>query len=129
MISASEIRHKYFEFFQYNGHHLIPSASLIPENDPTVLFTTAGMHPLVPYLLGDRIRKAIAWLTRKNASGQTILMKLATRLIILFLKCSAIGRLAIILRTKQLLELGIFNRTKNGLVLIKSIGCFGFCRR
>lgn len=53
MISASEIRHKYFEFFQSKGHHLIPSASLIPENDPTVLFTTAGMHPLVPYLMGE----------------------------------------------------------------------------
>lgn len=53
MISAAEIRKKYFEFFQSKGHHLIPSASLIPENDPTVLFTTAGMHPLVPYLMGE----------------------------------------------------------------------------
>ena len=52
-ISASELRQKYFEFFQSKGHKLIPSASLIPENDPTVLFTTAGMHPLVPYLLGE----------------------------------------------------------------------------
>jgi alanyl-tRNA synthetase len=53
MITAKEIRHKYFEFFQSKGHHLIPSASLIPENDPTVLFTTAGMQPLVPYLMGE----------------------------------------------------------------------------
>ena len=50
---AKEIRQKYLEFFQEKGHTIIPSASLIPENDPTVLFTTAGMHPLVPFLLGE----------------------------------------------------------------------------
>ncbi len=44
----------YIDFFKSQGHHHIPSASLIPENDPTVLFTTAGMHPLVPYLLGQK---------------------------------------------------------------------------
>jgi len=45
---------KYLEFFKSKGHKIIPSASLIPENDPTVLFTTAGMHPLVPYLQGEK---------------------------------------------------------------------------
>jgi len=45
---------KYIEFFEANGHKEIPSASLVPENDPTVLFTTAGMHPLVPFLLGQK---------------------------------------------------------------------------
>ena len=44
----------YIEFFKSKGHKHIPSASLIPENDPTVLFTTAGMHPLVPFLLGQK---------------------------------------------------------------------------
>ncbi len=44
----------YLDFFKSKGHAVIPSASLIPENDPTVLFTTAGMHPLVPYLLGAK---------------------------------------------------------------------------
>ncbi|MEK7089663.1 MAG: alanine--tRNA ligase [Patescibacteria group bacterium] len=53
MVSTAEIRNKYLEFFKSKGHTIIPSASLIPENDPTVLFTTAGMHPLVPYLLGE----------------------------------------------------------------------------
>ncbi|MEI7425126.1 MAG: alanine--tRNA ligase [Candidatus Staskawiczbacteria bacterium] len=52
-ISSAELRKKFLEFFKKNGHSIIPSASLIPENDPTVLFTTAGMHPLVPYLLGE----------------------------------------------------------------------------
>jgi alanyl-tRNA synthetase len=50
---ASEIRSKFLRFFKERGHAVVPSASLIPENDPTVLFTTAGMHPLVPYLLGE----------------------------------------------------------------------------
>ena len=51
---AIEIRNKYLEFFKRHGHAVIPSASLIPENDPSVLFTTAGMQPLVPYLLGEK---------------------------------------------------------------------------
>src|SRR3989344_1253502 len=54
MITASELRQKYLQFFASKGHKIINTASLIPENDPTVLFTTAGMHPLVPYLLGQK---------------------------------------------------------------------------
>lgn len=53
-MTANELRTKYLEFFKSKGHAVIPSASLIPENDPTVLFTTAGMHPLVPYLMGEK---------------------------------------------------------------------------
>ena len=61
-MTSKEIRKKYLEFFSAKGgsasggegHKVIPSASLIPENDPSVLFTTAGMHPLVPYLLGEK---------------------------------------------------------------------------
>ena len=52
-MKAIEIRNKYLNFFKSHGHAVIPSASLIPENDPSVLFTTAGMQPLVPYLLGE----------------------------------------------------------------------------
>ncbi len=52
-ITANELRKKYIDFFVSKGHKQISGASLIPENDPTVLFTTAGMHPLVPYLLGE----------------------------------------------------------------------------
>ncbi|MGY5861188.1 MAG: alanine--tRNA ligase [Candidatus Thorarchaeota archaeon] len=50
---ANELRKKYLEFFRQKKHAIMSSASLLPENDPTVLFTTAGMHPLVPYFLGQ----------------------------------------------------------------------------
>ena len=52
-MKAIEIRNKYLNFFKSHGHTVIPSASLIPENDPSVLFTTAGMQQLVPYLVGE----------------------------------------------------------------------------
>ncbi|MCI8475514.1 MAG: alanine--tRNA ligase [Clostridia bacterium] len=53
-MTSETLRQLYLQFFKSKGHAVIPSASLIPENDPTVLFTTAGMHPLVPYLLGEK---------------------------------------------------------------------------
>ena len=53
-LTSGQLRKLYLDFFKSKGHTVIPSASLIPENDPTVLFTTAGMHPLVPYLLGEK---------------------------------------------------------------------------
>ena len=53
-LSSNELRALFLKFFQKKGHSVIPSASVIPENDPTVLFTTAGMHPLFPYLLGQK---------------------------------------------------------------------------
>ncbi len=53
-ISTDDLRQAFLDFFGSKDHAVIPGASLIPENDPTVLFTTAGMHPLVPYLLGEK---------------------------------------------------------------------------
>lgn len=53
-ITSNEIRQKYIEFFKTKNHAIIPSASVVPENDPTVLFNTAWMQPLVPYLLGEK---------------------------------------------------------------------------
>ncbi|HOK20709.1 MAG TPA: alanine--tRNA ligase [Candidatus Paceibacterota bacterium] len=53
-MTANELREKYLKFFEERGHHRLPSAPLIPENDPTVLFTTAGMHPLIPFLMGEK---------------------------------------------------------------------------
>jgi alanyl-tRNA synthetase len=53
-MTAKELRQKYLDFFKSKGHTIIPSASLVPENDASTLFTTAGMHPLVPYLMGEK---------------------------------------------------------------------------
>jgi len=53
-MTAKELREKYISFFESKDHACIKSAPLIPENDPTVLFTTAGMHPLVPFLMGEK---------------------------------------------------------------------------
>ncbi|VVB73898.1 Alanine--tRNA ligase [uncultured archaeon] len=52
-LTSRQLKQLYLRFFKEKGHAIIPSASLVPENDPTVLFTTAGMHPLVPFLLGQ----------------------------------------------------------------------------
>jgi len=52
-MDSRQVRQKYLDFFQKKGHAIIPSAPLVPKDDPTVLFTTAGMHPLVPYLMGE----------------------------------------------------------------------------
>lgn len=54
IIKSSDIRQKYLDFFKSKKHAIIPSAPLVPENDPSVLFNTAGMQPLVPYLLGEK---------------------------------------------------------------------------
>ncbi len=52
-MTSADLRQKYFKFFEERGHKVIPSTSLVPENDPTTLFISAGMQPLIPYLLGQ----------------------------------------------------------------------------
>jgi len=52
--NSAEIRQNFLDFFKTKNHAIIPSASVVPENDPTVLFNTAGMQPLVPYLMGEK---------------------------------------------------------------------------
>ena len=61
-MTAQELRDLYINFFkEKHNHSEIPGASLIPENDPTVLFTTAGMHPLVPYLMGEKMKNLLKY--------------------------------------------------------------------
>lgn len=74
-MKAIEIRNKYLDFFKRHGHAVIPSAPLIPENDPSVLFTTAGMQPLVPYFIRRKHPEGTRLQISKNAYVQTISMK------------------------------------------------------
>src|SRR3989344_1000444 len=53
IMTVSEVRKRYLDFFAKRGHKIIPSAPIVPENDPTTLFTSSGMQPLIPYLLGQ----------------------------------------------------------------------------
>lgn len=69
-LTSAQLRNLYLNYFKQNGHRIIPSASLIPENDATVLFTTAGMHPLVPYLLGKNTLREKGLPTFRNACAQ-----------------------------------------------------------
>ena len=71
-LTSDELRKLYLEFFKEKQHSIIKSASLIPENDPTVLFTTAGMHPLVPYLMGEKHPAGKGLPTYKNVLEQAI---------------------------------------------------------
>ena len=58
-MNAQEIRRQYLKFFQERGHQFIPRALLVPQNDPTTLFTGSGMQPLIPYLLGESHPKGV----------------------------------------------------------------------
>ncbi len=52
-MTTAEVRKKFLEYFESQGHAIIPSSAIIPQNDPTTLFTGSGMQPMVPYLLGQ----------------------------------------------------------------------------
>ncbi|MCK9351880.1 MAG: alanine--tRNA ligase [Candidatus Paceibacterota bacterium] len=71
-MQSHEIRRRFLTFFEKRGHTLIPSASLIPENDPSVLFNTAGMQPLVPYLLGETHPSGAARLVNAQKCVRTV---------------------------------------------------------
>ena len=53
-MTTNQLRKKYLDFYARNGHEIISSSSLLPENDPTTLFTGSGLQPMVPYLLGEK---------------------------------------------------------------------------
>ena len=91
-MTATELRARFLEFFAARGHAIVPSASLLPDNDPTVLFTTAGMHPLVPFLLGEKHPAGDADSpAAKSAYAPTTSTKSAMPPTSLFSKCSGIG--------------------------------------
>jgi alanyl-tRNA synthetase len=77
-MTSNDIRQKFLNFFKSKGHAILPSASLIPVGDASVLFTTAGMQPLVPYLLVKLIQRASVWRVFKSAFVQETSMILVT---------------------------------------------------
>jgi alanyl-tRNA synthetase len=101
-MNANEIRKKYLKFMEERGHKIMPSASLLPENDPTTLFTGSGMQPMVPYLLGEPYpggEKRIANSQKCFRSGD--IEEVGDNGIRHFLKCWGIGRLVIILKKNK----------------------------
>src|SRR3990167_3708432 len=62
-MTAQEIRKAYLDFFVYNKHKVIPRARIVPDNDPTTLFTGSGMQPLIPYLLGEKHPQGVRLVT------------------------------------------------------------------
>ena len=90
-MTANELRSKYIAFFKSKNHVEISGKSLIPDNDPTVLFTTAGMHPLVPFLLGEPHPAGNRLTDYQNVSEPEILKRLEIPAILPVLKCWVTG--------------------------------------
>lgn len=97
---SSELRSMFLKFFKDHGHAVISSASVIPENDPTVLFTTAGMHPLVPYLMGAKHPAGKRLTDVQSACAPATSTMWATSATSPSLKCWATGRWATISRSR-----------------------------
>ena len=92
-MDISEVRSKYIEFFKKRGHAVIPSAPLVPENDPTTLFTGSGMQPLVPYLLGKEHPSGKRLVNSQKCFRAMDIDKVGITAIQRSLRCSATGRL------------------------------------
>jgi alanyl-tRNA synthetase len=100
-MTINELREKYLQFFQEQGHAVIAGASLLPENDASVLFTTAGMHPLVPYLLGEKHPAGTRLVDCQKCIRTGDIDEVGDNGHLTFLKCSATGAWAIILKRKR----------------------------
>lgn len=90
-LTTTELRALFLRFFSERGHTIIPSASLIPENDPTVLFTTAGMHPLMPYLMGAAHPAGVRLADVQKCVRTGDIDEVGDASHLTFLKCSATG--------------------------------------
>lgn len=107
-MTGNEIREKFLKFFEDRGHLILPSASLIPQDDPTLLLIGAGMAPFKPFFTGKMKPPSPRIATCQNACVQAILrMSAVLPATILILKCLVISLSAIILKNRSFLELGI----------------------
>jgi len=93
-MTPNDLRAQYIAFFFVRGHVELPSAPLVPENDPTTLFTSSGMQPLVPYLLGQPHPEGKRLVNSQKVSDQVILKKLGITDTPHFLRCLETGRSA-----------------------------------
>ena len=98
-MTGYELKQRYIDFFVAHGHAAIGGGSLIPENDPTVLFTTAGMHPLVPYILGQPHPSGARLVNCQPCIRTGDIDAVGDDSHLTFLRCWETGRWAIILRT------------------------------
>lgn len=97
-----DLRKLYIEYFIKNGHKQIPSAPLVPENDATVLFNTAGMQPLIPYLMGQTHPYGKRLVNYQKCIRTNDLDEIGNKTHHTFLKCLETGHLVIILKNSQL---------------------------
>lgn len=109
-LTTTELRALFLRFFGERGHTIIPSASLIPENDPTVLFTTAGMHPLMPYLMGAAHPAGVRLADVQKCVRTGDIDEVGDASHLTFLKCSATGPSATTSKGVDRMELGIPDR-------------------
>ena len=110
-LTTTELRALFLRFFSERGHTIIPSASLIPENDPTVLFTTAGMHPLMPYLMGRGASGGSSPCRCQKCVRTGDIDEVGDASHLTFLKCSATGLSATTFKKGvDRMELGIPDR-------------------
>jgi hypothetical protein len=116
-MNGSELRKKFLEYFERNGHKIVHSSPLLPANDPTLLFTNAGMNQFkdVFHRTGKarlHARRFVAENASARAASTTIWMKSAKpRVITRFSRCSAISRSAIISKKTRFVSRGIFSLT------------------
>lgn len=88
MLTSNEIRTRFLNFFEKRGHAIIPSASLVPLNDPSVLFNTAGMQPLVPYLMGEPHPQGVRIVDSQKCVRTIDIDEIGDNTHATFLKCS-----------------------------------------
>lgn len=105
-MTSKEIRESFKDFFRSKGHKVVPSAPMVLKDDPTLMFTNAGMNQFKDIILGQRIRRAVVSLTVKSAcvcraSTTTLRRSAMTLTITPCSRCWATGRLAIILSKRQ----------------------------
>jgi alanyl-tRNA synthetase len=123
MITAASLREKFLRYFAQQGHAIIPSAAVVPDNDPTTLFNTAGMQPLVPYLMGQPHSQGTRLADVQKCVRTVDIEEVGDATHLTFFEMLGNWSLG-----DYYLELGIFNRTGVFGAESGKIVCDGVCR-